>query len=29
MAEVIEVINIDQIKKMIPHRAPILLIDRV
>ena len=28
MAEVIEVINIDQIKKMIPHRAPILLIDR-
>ena len=29
MAEVIEVISIDQIKKMIPHRAPILLIDRV
>ena len=29
MAEVIEVINIDQIKKMIPHRTPILLIDRV
>ena len=29
MAEVVEVINIDQIKKMIPHRAPILLIDRV
>jgi 3-hydroxyacyl-[acyl-carrier-protein] dehydratase len=29
MAEVIEIINIDQIKKMIPHRAPILLIDRV
>ena len=29
MAKVIEVINIDQIKKMIPHRAPILLIDRV
>ena len=29
MAEVIKVINIDQIKKMIPHRAPILLIDRV
>ena len=29
MAEVIDVINIDQIKKMIPHRAPILLIDRV
>ena len=29
MAEVIEVINIDQIKKMIPHRAPILFIDRV
>ena len=29
MAEVIEVINIDQIKKMIPHRSPILLIDRV
>ena len=29
MAEVIEVINIDQIKKMIPHRSPILLVDRV
>ena len=29
MADVIEVINIDQIKKMIPHRAPFLLIDRV
>ena len=29
MAEVIEIINIDQIKKMIPHRAPILLIDQV
>ena len=24
-----EVINIDQIKKLIPHRAPFLLIDRV
>ena len=29
MANVIEVINIDQIKKLIPHRAPFLLIDRV
>ena len=29
MADVIEVINIDQIKKLIPHRAPFLLIDRV
>jgi len=29
MADVIDVINIDQIKKLIPHRAPILLIDRV
>ena len=29
MAEVTDVLNIDQIKKLIPHRAPILLIDRV
>ena len=29
MSDVIDVINIDQIKKMIPHRAPFLLIDRV
>ena len=29
MSDVIEVINIDQIKKLIPHRAPFLLIDRV
>ena len=29
MADVIEIINIDQIKKLIPHRAPFLLIDRV
>ncbi len=29
MTNVIGVINIDQIKKMIPHRAPMLLIDRV
>lgn len=29
MPDVIEVINIDQIKKLIPHRAPFLLIDRV
>ena len=29
MSNVIEVINIDQIKKLIPHRAPFLLIDRV
>ena len=29
MADVIEVINIDQIKRLIPHRAPFLLIDRV
>ena len=29
MAEIIDVLNIDQIKKLIPHRAPILLIDRV
>jgi len=29
LADVIEVINIDQIKKLIPHRAPFLLIDRV
>jgi 3-hydroxyacyl-[acyl-carrier-protein] dehydratase len=29
MADVISIINVDQIKKMIPHRAPMLLIDRV
>ena len=29
MADVIEVVNVDQIKKLIPHRAPFLLIDRV
>ena len=29
MAELIDVLNIDQIKKLIPHRPPILLIDRV
>ena len=29
MAVVTDVLNIDQIKKLIPHRAPILLIDRV
>ena len=29
MPDVVEVINIDQIKKLIPHRAPFLLIDRV
>ena len=29
MTDVIDVINIDQIKKLIPHRAPFLLIDRV
>ncbi len=29
MPDVIEGINIDQIKKLIPHRAPFLLIDRV
>ena len=29
MPDVIDVINIDQIKKLIPHRAPFLLIDRV
>ena len=29
MPDVIEFINIDQIKKLIPHRAPFLLIDRV
>jgi 3-hydroxymyristoyl/3-hydroxydecanoyl-(acyl carrier protein) dehydratase len=29
MAETIDVLNIDEIKKLIPHRAPILLIDRV
>ena len=29
MAEVTDVLNIDQIKKLIPHRAPMLLIDRV
>jgi 3-hydroxyacyl-[acyl-carrier-protein] dehydratase len=29
MTENIAVLNIDQIKKLIPHRAPMLLIDRV
>ena len=29
MPDVIDVINIDQIKKLIPHRPPFLLIDRV
>ena len=29
MSDAIEVINFDQIKKLIPHRAPFLLIDRV
>ena len=29
MSDIIEVINVDQIKKLIPHRAPFLLIDRV
>ena len=29
MADAIEVIDIDQIKKLIPHRAPFLLIDKV
>ena len=29
MTETIAVINIDSIKKLIPHRAPMLLIDRV
>ena len=29
MPDVVEAINIDQIKKLIPHRAPFLLIDRV
>ena len=29
MSDVIEVISFDQIKKLIPHRAPFLLIDRV
>jgi len=29
MTDVIEVVNIDQIKKLIPHREPFLLIDRV
>lgn len=29
MSDVIEVINFDQIKRLIPHRAPFLLIDRV
>ena len=29
MTDVIDLINIDQIKKLIPHRAPMLLIDRV
>lgn len=29
MSDVIDVINFDQIKNLIPHRAPFLLIDRV
>ena len=29
MAKATDILNIDQIKKLIPHRAPILLIDRV
>ena len=29
MSGIIEVLNIDQIKKLIPHRPPMLLIDRV
>ena len=29
MPDVIDAINIDQIKKLIPHRSPFLLIDRV
>ena len=29
MADVIDLITIDQIKSLIPHRAPMLLIDRV
>ena len=29
MVAVTDVLNIDQIKKLIPHRAPMLLIDRV
>ena len=29
MSNVIDVINFDQIKKLIPHRTPFLLIDRV
>lgn len=29
MTENIAVLNVDQIKKLIPHRAPMLLIDRV
>ena len=29
MAEIIDILNIDQIKKLIPHRPPMLLIDRV
>ena len=29
MADVTDILNIDQIKRLIPHRAPILLIDRV
>ena len=29
MSDVVEVIDIDQIKRLIPHRAPFLLIDRV
>ena len=29
MSDMVNVINIDQIKKLIPHRSPFLLIDRV
>ncbi len=29
MSEIIDVLNIDQIKKLIPHRPPMLMIDRV
>ena len=29
MTKIIDVLNIDQIRKLIPHRPPMLLIDRV
>ena len=29
MTKIIDVLNIDEIKKLIPHRAPMLLVDRV